>query len=159
MRPTCVTRREVLALPLLFGLGCSRGPSWFAQALGRIRNDGRPGLVVRLPKDPLKRCALGHTLAALKTSRVVLCLEGEDVDRLLYGAEGDLMWIDAEGRVTGTLDDLKTLGAGSALPYGVSIGTASKCAENPSCYVDTCCFCGMGAVMPRSGAFIKFIAD
>jgi hypothetical protein len=162
-----LTRRDVLraaaAAPFLFGLeGCSRSPSWFADALRRIRMSGRPGFVIRLPKDPGQRCVLGHQVARFATTQVVVCLETEDMDRLLFGAEGaDRVWIDAEGRVLRTVDPRLEPAAQPgppALPYGVSIGTAARCEETPACSVDSCAFCGMGAVAPRAGQFIKFLA-
>jgi hypothetical protein len=112
-----MNRRDILraaaALPAIFGLGgCSRSPSWFGEALRKIRSEGKPGLVLRLPTDPESRCGFGHRLARLVTREdvtglevslqsVLLCLEEDDVRRQLDGARDgeDLLLIDGEGRV------------------------------------------------------------
>jgi hypothetical protein len=110
-----MNRRDVLraaaAFPAIFGLGgCSRSPSWFGEALGKMRGEGKPGLVLRLPADPALRCAYGHEMSwrmedtsaeGLEVSRqaVFICLEDEAVRTLISGArEGEtLLLIDADG--------------------------------------------------------------
>lgn len=111
------TRRDFLrtaaATPLIFGLsGCSRPPAWFHDALRTLRAEGKPGLVVRLPRDAAARCRLGHQVAGLGArddvdalqvayQAVVLCLEDEAARRKLDGlrAGEELLLIDADGTV------------------------------------------------------------
>ncbi|HEX7898408.1 MAG TPA: hypothetical protein VF950_11655 [Planctomycetota bacterium] len=111
-----MNRRDVLraaaALPFLPGLGCSRAPSWFGEALIKMRREGKPGLVLRLPRDPKGRCRIGHALAwileredvdglEVAHQAVILCLEDPGVRSLLSGARDgeDLLLIDADGTV------------------------------------------------------------
>lgn len=104
--------RAAAALPGLYVLGCSRAPSWFNEALARMRSEGKPGLVLRLPADPKLRCRYGHSLwwlmeddeaSSVEISRqaVFLCLEDEATRALLSGARDgeDLLLIDPDGVV------------------------------------------------------------
>jgi len=112
-----MNRRDILraaaVAPFVFGLeGCSRPPSWFNQALRKMRAEGKPGLVFRLPQDPKVRCRIGHGIAwiveredvdglEVTGQALILCLEDADVRGLLFGARDgeDLLLIDADGTV------------------------------------------------------------
>lgn len=173
------TRRDLLraaaASPFLLS-GCSRSPDWFPSALRQIRDEGRPGVVLRLPKDPARRCRIGHALARVSTDAVILCLEEETAAACLLDAPGgdELLRIDGDGRVLHSVALLpdaplreglaRLLGvyrldaAKPAGPYGVSLGPASGCSEGGECGANTCDYCGMASAGFNSREFIRFLA-
>ncbi len=124
------TRRRFLlqagSAPLVLGLGaCGSEPDWLGPALERMEREGRLGLVIRLPADPDRRCALGHALVDLLERRDLdvremlleadfLCL-GDRAIRSLRGPSsgGGLLLIDARGTIMDAcaLEDPWDLGA------------------------------------------------
>ena len=111
------TRRDFLiraaALPAVFGLplaGCgpAHQPPWISEALTKIRAEHRLGLALRLPKDPSKRCAIGHRLTWLLNSNkpedhavvadlVVICLEEPAFDARFGARKENVLLIDGDG--------------------------------------------------------------
>ncbi len=114
------TRRAFLAqaaaFPLAFGLplaGCDRvgGPAWLADALRRLRADGRLGLVVRLPAAKDARCGIGHAISyylltepnpdvhEVLAEAAILCLDSDALQASIRGVRpaDTLVLVDGEG--------------------------------------------------------------
>lgn len=110
------------SLPLLLGFplsGCkpAPAPSWFDDALARMKSEHKPGLVFRLPSSKDHRCLLGHRLIDLHnrgdadvrevfSEAVCMCLEDATVTERIRGARaGDqLIVMDEDGyALDGTL--------------------------------------------------------
>ena len=99
--------------PLVFWLdGCCPEPEWLPAALDHLRRERKLGLVLRLPREPDRRCAIGHELEAIADEATLdgreillealfLCMEDDVVRACLRGApEGfDVLLIDARGTV------------------------------------------------------------
>lgn len=107
----------IFGLPGLFGQDAKASPDWYAAALKRMKESGRPGVVVVLPADAAGRQRIGAAVwklvsAASGTTQELLCeavfifmtpdlaagrvrADGEKADRFLLDPEGKRVEADS----------------------------------------------------------------